>query len=83
MPGPMSRFARSPQAKRRARVVSTVLFVLLAGLSWWSVADEGPSTARVVAAVATSAAAIVQLFLPHRKRLLRRRTPAPETDQDQ
>lgn len=67
--GLLSRFVVSPRAKRRARVISVFLFGLLAVLSWWTVVEDGPSTARVITAIMATAAVILDVALPKRRRL--------------
>jgi hypothetical protein len=76
MPGPLSRIAVSPSAKRRVRLLSIAVFAAVAALSWWTIAEEGASTARVLAAIASSVAAVAQAFSPQRKRR-RRGAPSP------
>ena len=73
----LSRFVVSPRAKRRARVISAVLFALVAALSWWAVAEDGPSPARLITAIVASVAAILDLVLPKRRRLFRRSPSRP------
>ena len=73
----LSRFVVSPRAKRRARVISVVLFGLVAALSWWGIAEDGPSPARVITAIVASVAVVLDLVLPKRRRLFRRSPSAP------
>jgi hypothetical protein len=80
MPGPLSRVARSPSAKRRLRLFSIVALAGVAALSWWSIAQEGASTARVLAAAASSAAVVAQAFLPRDARRRRRAPARPGAD---
>lgn len=72
MPGLLSRVTMSARAKRRFRVASVAMLAIVAALSWWMVADEGPSPARLIAAIVTSVAALLELLLPRRRRLFRR-----------
>lgn len=46
---------------RRAHAIAAALFCAGAVVSWWMVVDEGPSTARMMAAVATSVAAVAEV----------------------
>jgi DMSO/TMAO reductase YedYZ heme-binding membrane subunit len=75
MPRLLSRIAVTPRAQGKLRRLSVVLLVLLAAFSWWSVIQEGPSPARVILAVATTVAAVLDAFVP-KKRRLRRRSPS-------
>ncbi len=77
MAGLLSRFAVSPRAKQRARLISVIVFGVVAAMSWWSIIEEGASPARVITAIVTSVAALLDALLPKRKRLLRRSTSAP------
>ena len=70
----LSRFMVSPRAKRRARIASLIIFALLAALGWWGVAEDGATPARLIAAIAATAAVILDALLPKRRRL--RRAPA-------
>ena len=83
MPRLLSRFIATPKAKARTRRIVLVLFVALALLSWWAVYTEGASPARVLTAVATTAVAAVEAFLPKRRRLLRRKVRAPQSTEDE
>ena len=80
MPGLVSRFLKSPQAKQRAHRVAGVGLFLVAAVNWWIVIEDGASPARVLGAVVASVAAGVELFLPRRRRLLRGRRSAPGPD---
>ena len=73
----LSRFVVSPRAKRRARTISAVLFALVAALSWWAVAEDGPSPARMITAIVASVAVVLDLLLPKRRGLFRRSVSAP------
>lgn len=74
----LSRFAVSARAKQRARVISAILLGLVAAMSWWGVIEDGATPARVVVAVATSVAVLLDVLLPKRRRLLRRSASAPK-----
>jgi hypothetical protein len=77
-----SLFARTPEAKSRLKRLSGILFILLAALGWWTVASEGATPARFIAAIAASIAAVLEVFFPMRRGFLRsrrsRRTPGDE-----
>ena len=77
MPRLLSRFLKSPEAKQKAHRVAGVMFLLVAAFSWWIVIEDGASPARVIGGVAASVAAVLELFLPKRRRLLRRQRSAP------
>jgi len=53
---------RKTRRGRRAHAIAAALFCAGAVVSWWLVIDEGPSTARVVAAFATSLAAVAEVL---------------------
>jgi hypothetical protein len=72
MPPTESGPRETTQRRARARRIADVLFVALAIVGWWVVAEDGASPARLIAAVAASLAAVLQVFLPRRGRLLRR-----------
>jgi hypothetical protein len=80
MPGPLSRFARSPSAKRRLRLLSIVALAGVAALSWWTIVEQGASTARVLTAVVSSAAVLAQALWPHGARRGRRAPSLPDAD---
>jgi len=77
MPKPMTKFLKSPEAKQRAHRIAGVIFLLVAAIDWWIVIEDGASPARVLGGVAASVAAVLELFLPRRRRLLRRWRSAP------
>lgn len=70
----MSRLFASPRANRRIRIFSRIAFGLVAVANIWIIAEEGVSPARVVAAIVGLAVVVVDMFVPKRGRLLRRRT---------
>jgi putative flippase GtrA len=72
VPGLLSRFLRTPEARRKLRYVTAGVFGLVALVGWWSVMDEGASPARVLAAAASTVVALIEIFLPKRRRLLNR-----------
>jgi hypothetical protein len=74
----MSRLVKTPEARARLRKLSAVLFALTACLAWWSVAVEGASPPRVIGAAAATVAALLEIFLPKRRRLLRKGTSGQE-----
>ena len=80
MPKLLSRFLKSPEAKKKAHRIAGALLFLVAAVSWWIVIEEGASPARVINGVVASAVAVLELFLPNRPRLMRRRKsqPGPE-----
>jgi hypothetical protein len=47
---------------QRAHAIAATLFCAGAVVGWWLVVDEGPSTARVLAAVATSVAGVAEVI---------------------
>jgi hypothetical protein len=51
---------KSPRVRARLLLATTALFAVMAILSWWTVAEDGPSPARVIAAIATTAGAVIQ-----------------------
>jgi hypothetical protein len=59
--------AKSPRRNPRLLLVSIVLFGLMAIISWWMVIEDGPSPARVIAAVATSVGAVLQAIVRRRE----------------
>jgi hypothetical protein len=61
---------KSPRLRSRLALLTTVLFPALAVVSWWMVVEDGPSPARVTAAIATTAGAIVQGIVHVRGRRL-------------
>ena len=71
MPKMLRGVIKSPTVRRRLLLISGLVFVLVAALSWWTVMEEGATTARVLAAVASSVAAVLQLAFPTRRRLFR------------
>ncbi len=73
----LGRLLRSPRARARLRVLTAVLFGLVAVLSWWGIITEGHSTARVIGAIASSIVFVLEAFLPKRRRFLRRSRVAP------
>jgi uncharacterized membrane protein len=77
MPKLISRFLASSSGKHRAHLITGIAVVLVAAVNWWLVVDEGPSPARIIAGIVASVAAVLELVLPNRRRLLRRRRPAP------
>jgi hypothetical protein len=77
MPKLVSRFLKSPEAKKKAHRVAGVIFLLVAATDWWIVIEDGATPARVIAGVAASVAAVLELFVPRRRRLLRSRRSAP------
>ena len=72
MPRLLSKLRSMPGVAKRARLIAAVLFGLAAATSWWIVIEQGPSPARVIAAVATTVVVLLDVFLPNRKRRLRR-----------
>jgi len=72
MAGLLSRFAVSERAKKRLRVISVVMLGVVAALSWWAVVEDGPSAARVILAIVSSVAAVVQAVDPRGRRAARR-----------
>lgn len=77
MPKLLRRFLKSPEAKKKAHRVAGVMFLLVAATDWWIVIEDGATPARVIGGVAASVAAVLELFLPRRRRLLRWRRSAP------
>ena len=69
----LSRSAMSPRARRRVHVLAGVAFGCVAAVSWWQVATEGATTARVIGAVFGTIVVVLELLFPGRKKLLRRR----------
>ena len=69
----LSRLAVSPRARRRVHVFAGIAFGFLAAVSWWQLATEGATTARVIGAVFSSIVVVLEVLSPGRKRLLRRR----------
>jgi hypothetical protein len=61
-------------------VFAAVMFTLVALVAWWMVLEEGSTPARLLAAGASTVAALVEL-LPWRRRLLRR-SPQGTNEQD-
>lgn len=59
---------KSSRRRSQVRLFSTVIFVLAAGVGWWTVLEDGPSPARVIAAIAMTAAAVVQVVARLRAR---------------
>jgi len=72
MAGLLERYATTPGAKRRLRIVAIALPALVAVVSWWSVVEDGSSKARVITAAAATVAALVEAFVPKTRRLRRR-----------
>lgn len=52
---------RSKLRRQRFTILSAVLFGVGAFLSWWMLIEEGRSAARLLTAVATTAAAVLQV----------------------
>ena len=77
----LSRSAVSPQARRRVHVFAAVAFGCVAAVSWWQLATEGATTARVIGAVFSTVVVVLELLLPGRKRFLRRRGRPVVTDE--
>jgi hypothetical protein len=77
MPKLLSRFLKSPEAKKKAHRVAGVILLLVAAINWWIVIENGATAARVIGGVAASVAAILELFLPKKRGLLRWRRSAP------
>lgn len=69
MPRLLSRFLKSPEAKQKAHRVAGVMFLLAAAVSWLVVIEDGASPARVIGGIAASVAAVLELFVPRRRRL--------------
>jgi len=80
MPRLLAGFIKTPEARRRIRAFTVVVFVLLAAISWWSIATEGPTPARVISAVASTIVAVLEAFVPKRRGLLRMRARAENAD---
>lgn len=72
--------ATSPRAKRRVQILMIVAFATLAITNWWLVIDEGPSTARVLAAIISTAIVIVTRFRKPPERFAARRRTAEGSD---
>jgi len=69
-----SRSAVSPRARRRVHLFAGIAFGCVAAVSWWQVATEGATPARVIGAVFSTIVVVLEaLFPPERKGLLRRR----------
>ena len=49
-------------------MATVVIFAVAALVNWWIVAEDGASPARVLAAVATTAGAVVQAVVFYRQR---------------
>jgi len=81
MPRLLSKLVLSPSARRRAHVIAAVAFGCVAAISWWQVVTEGATSARVLSAVASTVVVVLEVFLPRRRRLLRRRTRLVESDE--
>jgi hypothetical protein len=61
--------SRLPEStKKRLRTLPIVLLALLAAISWWTVAEEGASNARVITAVTSTLAAMFQAVGTWRRR---------------
>ena len=57
------------RATRERLVPLTIcLFALLAVVNWWMVIDEGPSTARILGAIAGTIGAVLQAVAHRRRR---------------
>ena len=69
----LSRSAVSPRARRRVHVFAAVAFGCVAAVSWWQLATEGATTARVIGAVFSTIVVVLEVLFPGRKKLLRRR----------
>jgi hypothetical protein len=63
-------------------VASAVALAMVAVLSWWMIIEEGATRARLLAAIATTAGALLEIVLPGRRRLLRRSRTSPESNED-
>jgi len=76
----LSRRVGSPQSKQKAHRVAGVIFLLVAAIDWWIVVEDGATRARVLAGIAASVAAVLELALPGKRGLLRRWRSAPGRD---
>lgn len=65
----MSRFAKTPAAKKRLRLVTALLFGIVAALGWWTIAQEGSTPARLLTAAASTVVAVLEILVPGRRRL--------------
>ena len=73
MPRLLSRLPLSPRAIRRVHAFAIVAFACVAVVSWWQVATEGATAARVIGAVFSTIVVVIEVLFPGRKRFLRRR----------
>jgi hypothetical protein len=80
LPRLLGKLLATSESKRRVRIVAGVVFVLVAATNWWLVADEGPSRSRIIAATTATLAAVLDLFFPNRRRLVRRRAEVPDPE---
>lgn len=80
MPGFFSRRAVSPEARKRIRLFTIAGFGLAALIGWWRVLDEGATPARLIGAAASTVVALLEAFLPKRRRMTRRLRPAGRSD---
>lgn len=76
----MSALVSSPQVKSRLLVLTAALFAVLAILSWWMVIEDGPSPARLLAAIAATVGAIIQTAIRKRGLGGRGSRSTPESD---
>jgi len=74
------RFITSPRIVARIRRLATVGFALTAAISWWMVVDEGPSDARVITAIFTTLAVVVELTVRRRRRKPEERDTSRDPD---
>jgi membrane protein YdbS with pleckstrin-like domain len=63
MTGSPSEDTATVHTKRWARIVSILVFAVVAVVSWWSVIQEGTRPAQTIAAVGASVAVVVQLVI--------------------
>ena len=63
-----SRVKVSPEARVRLNRVAGIAMAFVAAVSWWFVFEDGPSTAKVLAAAASTAAAVLQFVRYARER---------------
>ena len=80
MPRLLARLAASPRTRQRAHLIGVALFGIVAAFSWWIVKEEGATPARVLTAIASTAVVLLELFLPKRRRLLRRSRSEPGSE---